>query len=102
MRYALIVGMLFCGSFALAGEEPTPAEPTKAAVSDCDCKDCDCGSRVCRLPRKVITRTRTVTTADACGNECSTEYSRTRYRGRIFPIFGRRWVSSRRSCSSCN
>ncbi len=108
MRYALIVGVLVCGSFAYAGEEPESVlkeEPTVATTSDCDCNNCKCDSCKCglfRMPRKIITRTRTVTTADACGNCESNESTVTRTRGRLFPIFGRRVVRSCSTCSSCN
>lgn len=78
--------------------EPTPAEEKK---SDCNKCESSCNSCARWFPRRTITRTRTVTTNDACGKECSQTSTYTRSRGRLFPIFGRCCVSSCSSCNSC-
>ena len=100
MRYASLVGFFCvcccCSTFAaeeksvLAKEEPTPAvtvdaEPVVVEAAPTE-TDVVCEGGVCRLlPRRSVTRTRTVTTVDACGDCESREHSRTRYRGRLFP-----------------
>ena len=98
MRYALLVGFFCvcccCSTFAaekksvLVKEEPTPAaaEAAPVVVEDEEAADVVCEGGVCRLlPRRAVTRTRTVTTVDACGTCETQEHSRTRYRGRVFP-----------------
>ena len=108
MRYASLVG-LFCVccccavSYAaeesvLVKDEPTTAVAAEVEATPAADTEVVCEGGVCRLfPRRTVTRTRTVTTADACGNCEAREYSRTRYRGRVFP----RRVVSYSGCS-CN
>lgn len=112
MRYALLVGFFCvcccCSTFAddksvLAKEEPTlaTAESTPAVAEAEETSNTVCSGGACRIfPRRAVTRTRTVTAVDACGTCNTQEYSRTRYRGRVFPLFPRR--VSRYSGCNCN